>query len=129
MRFRAPAVDPRRLAENVKRVADLEKGLDATIAQLAIDMPGNAEAVAAAGISFRAQINRSASMIELGTAAVDALRRAGYLAPLVEGKLRWVAPPGSGPDTVAAAERENAAEAAARLSVNDNPDIPDDWAE
>lgn len=127
VRFRAPAVDLRRLAENVKRVADLEKGLDATIAQLAIDMPGNAEAVAAAGISFRAQINRSASMIELGTAAVDALRRGGYLAPLVQGKPHWVAPPGSGPDTVAAAERENAAEAAAR--ANDNLDIPDDWAE
>lgn len=127
MRFRAPAVDLQRLAENVKRVAELEKGLDATIAQLAIDMPGSAEAVAAAGISFRAQVNRSASMIELGTAAVDALRRGGWLLSHPATRLAELVAEENARTAVAAAERENRDDAK-RSSANDNSDIPDDWA-
>jgi hypothetical protein len=120
-----PAVDLNRLTTSLARVAELDRQLDITLAQLANDLPGDANAVAAAGIAFRAQINKSASMIELGVAAVDALRRAGWTltAPATTQPVRtWIAPPGSGPEVVAAAERENAAERAAS-------DIPDDWSQ
>jgi hypothetical protein len=120
----APAVDLNRLTANLQRVAQLDQQLDITLAQLTNDLPGDANAIAAAGIAFRAQINKSASMIELGVAAMDALRRAGWTltAPATTQPVRtWVAPPGSGPEVVAAAGRENAAERAVS-------DIPDDWA-
>jgi hypothetical protein len=123
-----PAVDLNRLTANLARVAQLDQQLNVTLAQLANDLPGDANAVAAAGIAFRAQINKSASMIELGVAAVDALRRAGWLltAPVARaaadlaaqesakaGRLHWERNH----------EREDAAEAAARA----RGDIPEDW--
>jgi hypothetical protein len=131
-----PAVDLNRLTASLARVADLDRQLDVTLAQLGKDLPGDANAVAAAGIAFRAQINRSASMIELGVSAVDALRRAGWTLTAPTRPVRtWVAPRGGGPEAVAAAERENAAERAAAereiAQAADEPmaSIPDDWTQ
>lgn len=73
-----PNIDLGRLSENLAKLRDRQVELERTVARLNEDMPGNAEAIAAAGIAFRASINRSATMIELGTAAVEALRLAGY---------------------------------------------------
>lgn len=106
-----PAVDLNRLTASLARVAQLDQQLDITLAQLTSDLPGDANAVAAAGIAFRAQINRSASMIELGVSAVDALRRAGWT---------LTAPSGASVDAqfpVAQAADEPMAA------------IPDDWAQ
>jgi hypothetical protein len=113
-REHAPAVDLNRLTANLARVAELDRQLDVTLAQLTNDLPSDANAIAAAGIAFRAQINRSASMIELGVSAVDALRRAGWTltAPVAR----------AAADLAAQESAENAAERAAS-------DIPDDWAQ
>jgi hypothetical protein len=73
-----PNIDLDRLADTLAKVRQRQVELERTITRLNREMPGNAEAIAAAGIAFRASINRSASMIELGTAAVEALRIAGY---------------------------------------------------
>lgn len=113
-------LDLTRLAQTFTDAAKREQELDRILAQLAVDMPGNAEAVAAAGIANRAQINRSASMIELGTAAVDALRRAGWaVVPPLDQRppLNQLEPTGP----------------AKPIDDGDHPrpvvdDIPDDWA-
>lgn len=110
-----PAVDLNRLTANLARVAQLDQQLDITLAQLANDLPGDANAIAAAGIAFRAQINRSASMIELGVSAVDALRRAGWT---------LTAPATTQPIVVAAADANNGI-----MAQSENVDIPDDWAQ
>ena len=73
-------------------------------------------AVAAAGVAYRARVNNSASMIELGTAAVDALRRGGWqLTPPIEQRPRHDPTP---------YDRE-ASSAPPRRALGD---IPDDWA-
>lgn len=103
---RPPQVDAARLRESMERVARFDAELDLKLSALAVDQPGNAVAVAAAGVACRAAISRYASMLELGGAAVDALRRAGWsLTP----------PP--------AAPREKTHDDAAQTEK----DIPDDW--
>lgn len=109
-----PLVDLDRLAENLAKQRDRQVELEQTIARLRVDLPGNAEAIAAAGVAFRASINRSASMIELGTAAVEALRMAGYAItpPLAERQTPRVGMP---------IER--------RVDAKPIDPIPDDWAQ
>jgi len=115
----ARAVDLNRLTESLQRGKELDAELARTIAQLAVDMPGDAAAVAAAGVAYRARINNSASMIELGSAAVDALRRGGWqLTPpaLVE------------PTPVDSRTLRERAQAERRKEQRING-IPDDWAQ
>lgn len=116
-REHTPAVDLNRLTANLARVAQLDQQLDITLAQLTNDLPGDANAVAAAGIAFRAQVNKSASMIELGVAAVDALRRAG-----------WTLTAPSGASSVDA-QFPAAQERTETSTPAPHTDIPDDWAQ
>jgi len=112
----ARAIDLNRLTKSLQRGKELDTELARTIAQLAVDMPGDAAAVAAAGVAYRARVNNSASMIELGTAAVDALRRGGWqLTPPIEQRPRHDPTP---------YDRE-ASSAPPRRALGD---IPDDWA-
>jgi hypothetical protein len=110
-----PAVDLNRLTASLARVAELDRQLDIALAQLTNDLPGDANAIAAAGIAFRVQVNHSASMIELGVSAVDALRRAGWT---------LTAPAMTQPIVVAAADANNGS-----MAQSENVDIPDDWTQ
>lgn len=105
-----PNIDLDRLADTLAKVRQRQVELERTITRLNREMPGNAEAIAAAGIAFRASINRSASMIELGTAAVEALRIAGYA----------VTPP--------LAARIDAVPVEQPIESQPVDSIPDDWA-
>lgn len=106
-------IDMAAVAANLKRAQENKDQLRRTVAGLVADIPGNCEAVAAAGIAFRAQLNRSATMIEFGAAAVDALRMAGYLPPASPSAEQWQAPEAT------IVER--------RQEPNDNRDVPEDW--
>lgn len=107
-------IDMAAVAANLKRAQDNQDQLRRVVAGLVADMPGHCEAVAAAGIAFRASLGRGGTMIEFGAAAVDALRIAGYLPPGSPIAEQWQAPEAT------IVER--------RQESNDNRDIPEDWA-
>lgn len=118
-----PNIDLDRLTRTLADQAKRERELDRIIAELVRDQPGNAAAVAAAGIANRAQLTGSASMIEFGAAAVDALRRAGYLpVSIALAERKWLPAHPGDPANVAAAELENSP------GQPPPPAIPDDWA-
>lgn len=104
-RDEAPKVDTAALADRVHLLA----GLDRVLAYLAAERPYDASAVAAAGIAWLAT---SGTTIDMGTAAVETLRRAGWL----------LQPAPRAAQAAAAADAQRATQA-------ENTDIPDDWAQ
>lgn len=105
-------------ARAVERVARIDETLAMDLAQLAQSYPGNAGVIAAAGIKARAQLSRSASMVELGNAAVDALRRAGWT----------LTPPAAAPVSRETSPGPTAAPTTQQVRESRmHHDIPDDW--
>jgi len=103
----------------VERVARIDETLAMDLAALAQSHPGNAGVAAAAGIKARAQLSRSASMVELGDAAVDALRRAGWT----------LVPPALAPVSRETSPTPTATPSAQQVRESRaHHDIPDDWA-